>query len=69
MPLPALSSLPLPDPGALSGGQQRGSNCVWCSAPLSNAAAHDLGARPVDAHGSSVLWFPRCCTTCRKARS
>ncbi|MYY17938.1 MULTISPECIES: hypothetical protein [unclassified Streptomyces] len=68
MPTPALE-LPLPDPVTLSDAQQRGANCVWCAAPLANTAAHDLGARPLDAHGVSVLWFPRCCRTCWKARS
>lgn len=56
--------LPLPDPAELTVEQQRGANCVWCAAPLSNAAAHDLGPRPIG--GSSVRWFPRCCNTCRK---
>lgn len=58
--------LPLPDPAGLSVEQQRGASCVWCAAPLSNAAARDLGPRPVDVYGSSVRWFPRCCTTCWK---
>ncbi|AWL39657.1 hypothetical protein B9S64_17310 [Streptomyces sp. SM18] len=69
VPAPPARSLPLPDPVTLSDEQQRGANCVWCAAPLANAAAHDLGARPLDAHGVSVLWFPRCCRTCWKARS
>lgn len=42
---------------------------VWCAAPLSNAAAHDLGPRTVNAHGSAARWFPRCCPTCWKNHS
>ncbi|MFJ8855128.1 hypothetical protein [Streptomyces sp. NPDC102437] len=57
----------LPDPAALSSAQQRGAQCVWCSAGLSNGTAHDLGPRLIDAHGTSALWFPRCCPTCWKA--
>ncbi|MFB6873811.1 hypothetical protein [Streptomyces sp. NPDC056323] len=49
--------------------QQRGATCVWCAAPLSNAAAHDLGPRTVNAHGSAARWFPRCCPTCWKNHS
>lgn len=56
----------LPAIESLSSHQQRGANCVFCMAPLSNAAAHDLGPRPVDAHGTAARWFPRCCPTCRK---
>lgn len=59
----------LPPPLTLSDEQQRGTSCVWCAAPLATTAAHDLGARPLEAHGVAVLWFPRCCPTCRKGRS
>lgn len=68
-PAPAAElPIPLPGPTELSDAQQRGANCVWCTAPLSNEAAHDLGARPVDAHGTAARWFPRCCPTCWRAR-
>ncbi|MFJ2896167.1 hypothetical protein ACIO87_14965 [Streptomyces sp. NPDC087218] len=56
----------LPDPALLSGAQQRGTHCVWCSVALVNGTARDLGPRPVDAHGTSALWFPRCCPICWK---
>lgn len=56
----------LPNPASLSDAQQRGAHCVWCGTPLATGAAHDLGPRPVDAHGVSVDWFPRCCRTCWK---
>ncbi|MET8747278.1 hypothetical protein [Streptomyces sp. NPDC004728] len=56
----------LPDPEGLSGAQQRGAHCVWCSVALSSGTAHDLGPRTVNAHGSAALWFPRCCPTCWK---
>lgn len=62
------TALPLPDPATLSDAQQRGANCVWCTAPLNNAAAHDLGPRPLPEFGSVVRWFPRCCSTCRRER-
>ncbi|MEU2667388.1 hypothetical protein ABZ622_00740 [Streptomyces sp. NPDC007164] len=58
----------LPDPATLSGAQQRGVHCVWCSVALANGTAHDLGPRHVDAHGTSALWFPRCCPSCRKGQ-
>ncbi|MEE1768752.1 hypothetical protein PUR34_11400 [Streptomyces sp. JV185] len=57
-----------PPVSELTEQQQRGANCVWCAAPLSNAAAHDLGARLVDAHAGAARWFPRCCPTCWKGR-
>lgn len=68
MPPSAAASplLDLPDPVTLSDAQQRGANCVWCGAPLAIGAAHDLGPRPVDAHGTAAGWFPRCCPTCWK---
>ncbi|HBF79406.1 MAG TPA: hypothetical protein DD420_05565 [Streptomyces sp.] len=69
VPPPALAGLTLPDPMTLSDTQQRGVSCVFCGAPLSNTAACDLGPRQVDAHGSLVLWFPRCCPSCRRGRS
>ncbi|MER7311661.1 MULTISPECIES: hypothetical protein [Streptomyces] len=59
----------LPPPLTLSDAQQRGASCVWCAVPLANTAAHDLGARPLDAHGTAACWFPRCCPTCRRDRS
>lgn len=59
----------LPDLESLSDAQQRGANCVWCVAPLSNATARDLGSRPVDAHGTLARWFPRCCPTCWRTRT
>lgn len=62
------TALPLPNPLLLSAAQQRGANCVWCAAPLNNAEAYDLGARPVDDFGTSVRWFPRCCPACRRER-
>lgn len=62
------TALPLPDPATLSDAQQRGANCVWCAAPLTNTAAHDLGPRPLTVFGSSVHWFPRCCPTCRRGQ-
>lgn len=62
------TALPLPDPMTLSDSQQRGANCVWCAAPLTNSAAVDLGARQLDRFGSA-RWFPRCCPTCRRERA
>ncbi|MFE7622314.1 hypothetical protein [Streptomyces sp. NPDC057509] len=62
-----MKDLPLPDPGTLSAEQQRGAACVWCGAPLNNAAACDLGPRLFGA-SSAEHWFPRCCSTCRRER-
>ncbi|MFD8852578.1 hypothetical protein [Streptomyces sp. NPDC059604] len=56
----------LPPVDDLTGQQQRGVHCVWCSVALANGTARDLGPRPVDAHGTSALWFPRCCPICWK---
>ncbi|WP_328898584.1 hypothetical protein OHR86_00215 [Streptomyces sp. NBC_00441] len=66
------TALPLPDPATLSDAQQRGAACVWCTAPLTNTNARDLGARPLldPDFSSAVRWYPRCCpTTCRKDRA
>ncbi|MFB7555330.1 hypothetical protein [Streptomyces brevispora] len=57
---------PVPSVQSLSSAQQRGTACVWCSVPLTPAIAADLGPRKIDAHGSTVLWFPRSCRNCRK---
>ncbi|MFJ2591015.1 hypothetical protein [Streptomyces sp. NPDC087538] len=65
MPL-KVHEVDLPGPVTLSGAQQRGAHCVWCSVALASSTAHDLGPRLVDAHGTSALWFPRCCPTCWK---
>ncbi|MGW2176749.1 hypothetical protein ACWCXX_01410 [Streptomyces sp. NPDC001732] len=56
----------LPPVDELTGQQRRGANCCFCGSPLLNGTAHDLGPRPVDAHGTSALWFPRCCPLCWK---
>ncbi|WUX45352.1 hypothetical protein OG769_16490 [Streptomyces sp. NBC_01435] len=63
-----MTTTDLPSVQSLSEAQQRGANCVWCGAPLAIGAAHDLGPRPVDAHGTSAFWFPRCCPTCWAGR-
>ena len=68
MPLPALSEVPLPEPAALSSEQLRGAQCVFCPAPLSNAAAVDLGRRVIKVHGATVAWCPRSCPSCWKAQ-
>lgn len=49
---------------SLSDGQQRGAYCVWCAVALAIGMAHDLGPRPIDAHGTAANWFPRCCRRC-----
>ncbi len=58
----------LPSASDLTEQQQRGASCCFCGAPLSNVAAHNLGPRPVNAHGISACWFPRCCRSCWKGR-
>ncbi|WP_327278658.1 zeta toxin family protein (plasmid) [Streptomyces sp. NBC_01224] len=63
------TGMALPRLMSLSSAQRRGAHCVFCSAALSARTAVDLGARPVDARGSSALWFPRRCATCPKDRS
>ncbi|MFB7845540.1 hypothetical protein ACFC34_00690 [Streptomyces sp. NPDC056053] len=60
----ATAEIAVPDPAALSSSQQRGTQCVWCTIALTNGTARNLGPRPIDAHGTSVLWFPRCCHHC-----
>ncbi|MGA6873114.1 hypothetical protein ACWDRZ_23965 [Streptomyces sp. NPDC003509] len=52
----------------MSSEQLRGAQCVFCPAPLSNAAAVDLGRRVIEVHGSTVAWFPRSCPSCWKAQ-
>ncbi|MFF8713568.1 hypothetical protein ACF07T_19370 [Streptomyces sp. NPDC015184] len=59
----------LPCVESLSSQQQRGVHCVWCGTALFNGTARDLGPRPIDAHGTSALWFPRCCPTCWKGHA
>lgn len=54
----------LPTPEDLTERQLRGADCVMCEARLDNGSAVDLGARPVDAHGIVVNWFPRACAGC-----
>lgn len=62
-----VNEVALPDPADLSGAQQRGAHCLWCSVALASGTAHDLSPRLVDAHGTPARWFPRCCPTCWKA--
>ncbi|MFS0697743.1 hypothetical protein [Streptomyces nitrosporeus] len=69
MSLPALPGVSLPDPLTLSDAQQRGTHCVWCTAPLAADAARDLGPRLLTAHGTRVTWFPRACPTCYRDRT
>ncbi|MER5496947.1 MULTISPECIES: hypothetical protein [unclassified Streptomyces] len=59
----------LPCVESLSSHQQRGVHCVWCGTALLNGTARDLGPRPIGAHGTSALWFPRCCPTCWKGHA
>ncbi|MFC5912619.1 hypothetical protein [Streptomyces pulveraceus] len=54
-----MTTTDLPSAQSLSEAKQRGANCVWCFAPLAIGAAHDLGPRLIDAHGTSNRWFPR----------
>lgn len=61
---PSTDAVPLPDPMSLSDAQQRGAHCVWCAVALAAGGTHDLGPRPVFVHGTSALWFPRCCRSC-----
>ncbi|MFF5045717.1 hypothetical protein [[Kitasatospora] papulosa] len=51
----------LPPVSTLSAYQQRGVHCVFCGKALQVGQLVDLGPRLVDAHGSTVQWFPRCC--------
>lgn len=56
--------VPLPDLQNLSSNQVCGRACIWCHVTLDNTMAVDLGAREVDAHGSTTRWFPRACRGC-----
>lgn len=58
----------LPPVAGLSDEQQRGAACVWCATELTVQTAVDLGARRIDAHGSSVQWFPRGCSNCLRGQ-
>ncbi|WSG85730.1 hypothetical protein OIE76_06730 [Streptomyces sp. NBC_01727] len=54
----------LPPHESLSSQQQRGVHCVFCGRALCAGNAVDLGARLIDAQGSSARWFPRSCKSC-----
>lgn len=64
VPTSALALLPLPEPDTLDEPQLCGRACCWCSKPLSNDTAIDLGQRTSDTHGGTASWFPRTCRGC-----
>lgn len=52
----------LPPVAELTTQQQRGWECVWCSAKLHTGTARDLGEqRHRPAKGCPYSWFPRAC--------
>jgi hypothetical protein len=58
-PPPDHAEVQLPPVETMSEGQLRGTVGVFCGGALTPGASADLGARKVDAHGSTAYWFPR----------
>ncbi|MFJ8345000.1 hypothetical protein ACIQ9J_01225 [Streptomyces sp. NPDC094153] len=73
VPAAALALLALPDLDAVTVGQARGINCVWCHAGQLNAkTAVSLGEQrgPVeDCLLTGAIWHPRACRPCIRTRA
>ncbi|MFI9598974.1 hypothetical protein ACIHCX_03665 [Streptomyces sp. NPDC052043] len=74
VPQAVLDLLQLPTLDAVTGGQRRGADCVWCGDGSLNAeSAVDLGEQRHPLKGSTSItgatWFPRACRRCIRERA
>ncbi|MFH9977960.1 hypothetical protein ACH4ND_01605 [Streptomyces sp. NPDC017179] len=73
VPAAALELLKLPALDAVTDGQSRGTDCVWCRVRLTIETAVDLGEQKGSLEGASSLtgatWFPRACRPCTRERA
>ncbi|MFE7232573.1 hypothetical protein ACFVAF_18305 [Streptomyces sp. NPDC057596] len=73
VPAAALELLALPDLDAVTVGQARGINCVWCAGQLNAEAAVPLGHQHVPGEDFSLIpeatWDPRACRPCIRERA